>query len=127
MYPSGTTPGTATYFDGPIYLPDGATVTAMDAYMVDNDANYNASGVWLWQQPGTVGSTYGSPVIMGNTPATAGQSTVIQKLSTTVFSPSVINNAANSYYVRVGLAQSTTAGDIRIAKVVVTYSIIKTE
>jgi hypothetical protein len=127
MYPSGTTPGTATYFDAPIYLPDGATITSLDAYIVDNDANYNASGVWLWQQPGSIGSTYGSPVIMGNTPGTSGQSTVIQKFTTTTFSPSVINNAVNSYYIRVGLAQSTTAGDIRIAKVVVTYSVNKTD
>lgn len=127
MYPSGTTPGTATYFLAPVYLPDGATVTTLDAYVVDNDANYNISGVWLWQQPGTVGSTYGNPVIMANTGASAGVSTVIQKLTTTTITNPIINNNLNSYYVRVGLAQSTTVGDIRLAKVVITYTINKAD
>jgi hypothetical protein len=127
IFPIGASTGLATYFVAPVYLPDGATVTKLDAYVVDNDATYNVSGVWLWQQPGTVGTTYGNSVIMANTGSTASSSSVIQMLTTSSITNPIINNNLNSYFVRVGLAQSATVGNIRLAKVVITYTINKAD
>lgn len=125
---SGAGAGSSGSFDAPVNLPDGATVTAVDAYVVDNDATYNINNVWMYAQPGTIGTSYGNAILMATVAGTSGPANPnIQKISTSTISNNVIDNQNNSYYVRIGMTQGATGLDMRLAKIVITYTIDKTD
>jgi hypothetical protein len=121
--------GTAAYFNSPINLPSGATITAVDAYVVDDDITYNISAVQLWRFDSPVGSPYGSPTIIAATPGTANANPNIQLLTTgAVTLP--IDNLNYHYSIRFGGAftgYGTPGQNIRLARVRVTYIINKAD
>jgi hypothetical protein len=91
-------PNSASGYCGiaPLYLPQGATITAFTAYVYDNDASY---GVSVSLYPKQLGST---------TIATASadvsssiQSTNLQALVDTTISPAIIDNVNYTYHVGV--------------------------
>jgi hypothetical protein len=106
-----------------VNLPDGAVVTGIDAYVLDNDAtaSRDIAYVQLWRQSGAVGTSFGNAINMGQTVGTSGASAVIQKISTSSISSSTIDNANYCYYLRVGSFQANT--NLMLFKVVITYTI----
>ena len=106
-----------------VNLPNGAVVTGLDAYVLDNDgvAGHDIAYVQLWRQDGAVGSSFGNAVNMAQTPGTSITSSAVVKLSTTTISNSTIDNSLYTYYVRVGSVQA--APNLMLFKVVITYTI----
>ncbi len=122
--------GTASYFEAPVELPQGATVTAVEAYVVDGDANYDISLVQLWRVNSPVGSAFGSATTMAATPATSGSNPNIQLLSDNTITNPVIDNQNFYYFVRYGgsyCGTGVTAQNIRLARIVVTYNVSKAD
>lgn len=119
----------ATGVQGNLYagvnLPDGAVVTGIDAYVLDNDGAAAIAYIQLWRQDGQVGSGYGNAVTLGVTPGTTITSSVIVKLSTTTITNATIDNSNYTYYVRVGTVQNTP--NLMLFKVVITYTIAGVE
>lgn len=106
-----------------INLPTSAVVTALDAYVLDNDATAgrDISYVQLWRQSGAVGTSFGSAVNLGQTGGTSGASSVIQRISTTAITNATIDNQNYTYYLRVGSFQANT--NLMLFKVVITYTV----
>lgn len=127
IYITGGTTGAQGNFYAGVNLPDGAVVTGMDAYVLDNDGTtgYDFPYIQLWRQDGQVGSAYGNAVNMGSTPGTTITSSVITKLSTVTFSNATIDNSNYTYYVRVASVQNVT--NLMLFKVVITYTITGVE
>lgn len=121
-------PGTATYFEAPVQLPQGATVTAVDAYVVDGDANYDISLVQLWRVNSPTGSPFGTPLTMATTPASTGSNANIQVLNDNTIVNAVIDNQNFYYFIRFGGSYTgASAQNIRLARVVVTYNVSKAD
>lgn len=118
--------GYASYYSAPVYLPDGATVTNFEAYVVDEDATYNISLCQLWRSTSTVGTQYGTSSTMAQTSATSGSNTNIQLLSDNSITSPLIDNANYYYYVRFG-GVYTGNQNIRLSRFVITYTINKAD
>jgi hypothetical protein len=108
-------------------LPDGAVVTTLDGYVVDNDAtaSRDIAYVQLWRQSGAVGTLFGTATLLGQTTGTSGASTLIQRISTSSISLPVIDNANYTYYLRVGSMQAAT--NLIVFKVVITYTVTRAD
>ncbi len=119
--------GYATYYIAPVYLPDGAVVTNLDAYVVDEDATYNISLAQLWRSTSTVGTAYGTASIMAQTSATTGSNPNIQLLSDNSVNTPIIDNQNYSYYVRFGGVYTATPQNIRLSRFVITYTVDKAD
>ena len=104
-------------------LPDGAVVTMIDGYVLDNDgiASRDIAYVQLWRQSGAVGTSFGTAVVLAQTTGTSGASSLIQRISTSSISSPVIDNANYTYYLRVGSMQADAS--LMVFKVVITYTI----
>jgi len=124
------TSGLATYFLAPVYLPDGATITELKAFVVDNDVNYNISVVQLWRADSPPGTT-ASPQIMANAGATTGSNSNIQALTTNSIANPIINNLTHSYFIRFGGAYTGPVAineqNIRLTRILITYTVNKTD
>ncbi len=118
--------GYASYYSAPVYLPDGATVTNFEAYVVDEDATYNISLCQLWRSTSTVGTQYGTSSTMAQTSATSGSNTNIQILSDNTITSPLIDNANYYYFVRFG-GVYTGNQNIRLSRFVITYTINKAD
>ncbi len=125
VYVSNGTPGSVAYLDAGVNLPDGATVTGIDAYVVDNDAAYNVSLVQLWRNDGSAATSYGNVVNMAQTAGTTGSNANIQILSDNTINNPLIDNSLYTYYLRFGGMQANS--DIRIVKVLISYTINKAD
>ncbi|MBK6523238.1 MAG: hypothetical protein IPG08_13465 [Sphingobacteriaceae bacterium] len=125
VYVSNGTPGSVAYLDAGVNLPDGATVTGIDAYVVDNDAAYNVSLVQLWRNDGSTATSYGNVVNMAQTAGTTGLNANIQILSDNTINNPLIDNSLYTYYLRFGGMQANS--DIRIVKVLISYTINKAD
>ena len=120
--------GYTTYFVAPVYLPDGAVVTNLDAYVVDEDATYNISLAQLWRSTSTVGTAYGNATTMAQTSATTGSNSNIQLLSDNSVNTPVIDNQNYLYYVRFGGSYTgATPQNIRLSRFVITYTVDKAD
>jgi hypothetical protein len=117
------TAGTQGNLYAGVNLPNGAVVTGVDAYVLDNDglAGRDIAYVQLWRQDGAVGTGFGNVINMAQTPGTSVTSSAIVKLSTTAISNSTIDNSLYTYYLRVGSVQA--APNLILFKVVITYTI----
>jgi len=95
LYPSG-----AGNYCGiaPVYLPNGATVTAFTSYVLDNDATYNAN-VYLYAKP--LGST-ASSTTMADVATTAQNANLQALVDATILQPA-IDNANYTYHIGVCL------------------------
>lgn len=122
--------GTASYFEAPVNLPQGATVTAMDAYVVDNDATYNISLVQLWRSNSPTGSPFGTTSVMGLVGPTSGANANIQQLNVNTITNPVIDNQNFYYYVRYGGSYTGVGApgqNIRLARILITYVVNKVD
>ena len=85
-----------------IELPDGAIVTQVDAFVIDNDANYDI----------TVQLARGSHTATGGIAMTnvtsAGQNAVVQNLSTSTVNSAVVDNSLYFYYLNFDTRQANT-------------------
>jgi hypothetical protein len=126
VYISNGTAGTQGNLYTGINLPNGAVVSSLDAYVLDNDgvAGHDISYIQLWRQDGAVGSSYGNAINMAQTPGTSTTSSTIVKLSTSAISNPTIDNLNYTYYLRVASVQA--APNLMVFKIVITYSVIKT-
>lgn len=122
--------GLATYFDAPVNLPDGATITQMDAYVVDNDPTYNISVVQLWRADSPTVSPFGTSTIIGSAGPTGGANPNVQVLTDNSIATPVVDNLNYSYYVRFGgsyCGPGAAAQNIRLARFLITYTVSKTD
>ncbi|HEU4717297.1 MAG TPA: hypothetical protein VFU15_05675, partial [Bacteroidia bacterium] len=121
--------GTSTavgYMDAPVHLPDGATVTSVTFYVVDNDGTYNLQPGQLWRNDGSTSTSYGNIVQMANVPAPASSnSTLVQTSTTSAITSPVIDNQNYTYYLRWGTQQNNA--NMRIVKVLITYTVTKAD
>ena len=110
-----------------VFLPDGAIVTGLEAYVVDNDGTvgHDIDYAQLWRNDGSVGSGYGISTVMAQTNGTFTTSSVIQKLSTFTITSAIIDNKNYSYFLRVGTRQA--APNLMLFKVVITYTIVSVQ
>lgn len=122
LYIGDGTPGVQGNLYAGINLPDGAVVTTLDAYVLDNDGTpgRDITYVQLWRQDGAVGSSFGNATLLGQTGGTASASSVIQKVTTSTITSATIDNMNYVYYVRVGSMQATP--NLMLFKVVITYT-----
>jgi hypothetical protein len=124
------TPGFSSNFEAPLNLPDGATITALDAYVVDDDATYNVSYVQLWRVNSPTGVTFGTASNLATAGPTSGASPNIQLISDVSIATPVVDNQNFYYYVRFGAGFPGTgavAQNIRLARVLITYVVNKTD
>jgi hypothetical protein len=121
--------GTATavgYLVSPVHLPDGATVTSVTVYQVDNDGTYNLQPAQLWRNDASISSSYGNSVQMANIPLPAStNSTLVQVSTTNTITSPVIDNQNYFYYLRWGTQQSNA--NMRLLKVLITYTVTKVD
>lgn len=118
---TGGTTGTPVFFEAPVYLPDGATVTALTAYLFDNTATYLAS-VRLVVQP--LGSITPATMATVDTGPAAGNTAigVFTPIPTTAsISPAVIDNSTNSYFLVFETTENNT--NLGLYNVAITYQI----
>ncbi len=108
-------------------LPDGAVITTLDAYVLDNDgaAGHDIAYAQLWRQDGLVGSAYGNAIMVCATGGTSITSSVIQKITTSTISSGTVDNTNYTYYIRVGSVQAAT--NLMLFKVVITYTVLAVE
>lgn len=125
IYIGSGTSTTAGYLDAGINLPDGATITKMDAYVIDNDGTYNISVVQLWRSDAPAGTSGGSAIIMASVGPTSGASPNIQQLSTSSVSSPVVNNTSYYYYIRFGTMQANS--NLHLARVAITYTVSRAD
>jgi hypothetical protein len=119
--------GYSTPFYATINLPEGAIITQIDGFVVDNSATVNVSSIQLFSHTSPVGSAFGVQGLNSSV-ATAGASPNIQKL--TILSPGVIiNNFTTSYFIRYqGVYGGTgTEQDIKLARILITYTVDKAD
>lgn len=123
IYIVNGTAGTQGNLYAGVNLPNGAVVTGVDAYVLDNDgvAGRDIAYVQLWRQDGAVGTGFGNALNMAQTPGTTVTSSAIVKLSTTTITSPTIDNSLYTYYVRVGSVQASP--NLMLFKVVITYTI----
>ena len=91
-------PNSASGYCGiaPLYLPQGATLTSMAAYVYDNDASFNVLVYLYPKELGTTTTATQSAQVMST-----GQSTALQVLVDTTISPAVIDNENYTYHLAV--------------------------
>ena len=121
------TAGTQGNLYANVNLPDGAMITGVDAYVLDNDgtAGRDISYVQLWRQDGAVGSSFGNALMLGQTTGTSNASSLIQKISTASITSPTIDNSNYCYYLRLGSFQSDV--NLMLFKVVISYTITALE
>jgi hypothetical protein len=125
IYTVGGSAVTVAYFIAPVNLPDGATVTSVTYYVADNDGTYNTQAGQLWRNDASTFSSYGNVFMMASTAATSGTNTNIQAISTSTVSNAVIDNQNYTYYLRWGTQQANP--NLRLAKVLITYTVTKAD
>ncbi len=109
----------------PVNLPDGATVTGVTFYVVDNDGTYNPGGGQLWRNDASTLTPYGNIDTMATVLAPASANSLnIQSSSTTTISNPVIDNQNYLYLLR-WVTQQNNA-NIRLVRVLITYTVTKT-
>jgi hypothetical protein len=113
----GTSSGELVRFFAPIDLPHGATVTAFEAQVLDNDATQNVSlSLGFITDTGGVGSM----ATLASTGAAANARTFS---TTTITQGAVIDNQNRSYHVNANWTVPTTSFNIRLARVSVTFTL----
>lgn len=126
IYAATGNANTVGFFDAPVNLPDGATVTSVAFYVVDNDGTFNLQPGQLWRNDASTSSSFGNSTTMATTPTPASSnSTLVQIVSTSTISSPVINNQVYSYYLRWGTQQSNS--NMRLLKVLITYTVTKVD
>lgn len=105
----------------PVHLPDGAIVTAVEAYYVDNSVVGNMT---FYLDRRTLNGSLNTLF----TGTTSGVSVTVQSLNLTG-TPSAIDNSSNSYGIRVYSADwpSTAVKDMSIRTVRITYTVTETD
>lgn len=119
--------GFSTPFYAGINLPDGAIITQVDGFVVDNSAATNISNIQLFSHTSPIGSAFGVQGLNSSV-ASVGVNPNIQKLTIPALGV-VINNFTSSYFIRYqgvygGLGNEQ---DIKLARVLITYTIDKVD
>ena len=118
IYTVGGSAVSVAFFQAPVNLPDGATVTSLTFYVVDNDGTYNLQAGQLWRNDASTSTSYGNSFTMATTPLPASSnSTLIQATTTSSISFPVINNQNCTYWLRWGTQQSNA--NLRLVKVLI--------
>ncbi len=126
VYTTGGNPVTVAYLNAPVNLPQGATVTSVVFYVVDNDGTYNLQAGQLFRNDASTSTSYGNIVTMASTPLPAStNSTLIQATTTNTISSPVIDNQNYTYYLRWGTQQANA--NMRLVKVLITYTVTKAD
>jgi hypothetical protein len=114
------------YLEAPVQLPDGAIVTSVTFYVVDNDGTYNLQPGQLWRTDASTATSYGNTTQMANVPIPASSnSTLIQACTTSSITVPVIDNQNYSYYLRWGTQQANS--NMRLIRVLITYTVTKAD
>lgn len=126
VYTNGGSPATIAYLVSPVNLPQGATVTSVAFYVVDNDGTYNLQAGQLWRNDASTSSSYGNSTNMATTPLPAStNSTLIQTTTTATITSPVIDNQNYTYWLRWGTQQANS--NLRLVKVLITYTVTKAD
>ena len=126
VYTTGGSAATVAYFVAPVNLPDGATLTAVTFYQVDNDATYNPQTGTLWRNDASTSTSYGNALTMATVPLPASSnSTLVQTSTTSTITNPVIDNQNYTYWLRWGTQQANS--NLRLVKVLITYTVTKAD
>jgi hypothetical protein len=126
IYTTGGSIATVAYFVAPVHLPDGATVTSVTYYVVDNDGTYNLQNGQLYRNDGSTSTSYGNQITMATIPTPAStNSSLIQTSTTSTITTPVIDNQNYMYWLRWGTQQNDP--NLRLCKVVISYTVTKVD
>lgn len=112
----GSTAAQTVTFIAPLNLPNGATITELRYYMLDNDATQNASGGQLSR-----GLSATTPILHGLV-ATTGSSAAAQQIVAPTFS-GPIDNDVTTMWLSVTWIVPATPANIRLLGARVTYTV----
>lgn len=116
----GLTAGQQVMLEAPIYLPNGAVVTQLDAFLVDSDTSQGMSVQVLRMPLNTSGGTQ-SLCAVGTTAASA--SLGVQTQTAALINNATIDTSSYAYYVRAIWTVPPTPADMSIHAVKLTYKI----
>gem|GEM_PF-4006166 len=104
--------GSYAYFEGPLTLPHGATITRFVVYYLDD----STSNLSAYLAKGAFDSTYGTVIATVNS---TGAAATLRNSETTTISSPLIDNQSNSYWVELSLPANSS---VRLAGVRVDYA-----
>ncbi len=125
IFAVGGTSSAVGYFTAPVNLPDGATVTCVSFYEVDNDGTYNLQSGQLCRNDASTNTSYGNVTVCANVSAPGGANADIKQMNTYTISNPVIDNQNYTYYLRWGTQQDNP--NLRLVKVLITYNVVKAD
>jgi hypothetical protein len=120
------TQGFSAFLHAPVNLPDGARITDVTFYIVDNDSVYNPGNAYLFRNDASTATSYGNTSAIATIyPPSNTNSPLIQATTNPQIGYSPIDNANYSYY----LVWETLQNDIniRLARVLITYTVQKVD
>ncbi|MCS7073728.1 MAG: hypothetical protein NZ108_04590 [Bacteroidia bacterium] len=107
----------------PINIPDGATITGLDARVIDNNTSFGMT-ISLRSTTPTTGAT--SPTITTHaTVSSTVNSPNIQNIGTTSITTPVVNNTLRAYYVQIDTRQNTN--NLVTYQVIVSYTVTRAD
>jgi hypothetical protein len=109
-------------FYAPVYIPDGATVTNVEFYVLDNDASYEVVGYLYRTGLGSLTET-----IMAQTNGSGGALANVLPIAiidNTIINP-VIDNGAFTYFLRFQSRQNTM--NLRLLGARITYTVTQAQ
>ena len=125
IYAFGGEAAAVGYFSAPIHLPDGASITCVSFYEVDNDTTYDLQTAELFRNDASVLTSHGNTTVCASITSTTGANTDIRAMTTTSISNPLIDNQNYAYYLRWGTQQDNP--NLRLAKVLITYTVTKAD
>jgi hypothetical protein len=125
VYVQNGTATTVAYLNAPVNLPDGAIVTNVTFYVVDNDGTYNLQQGQFWRNDASTSTSYGNVTNMATIPIPGNaNSTLIQACTSGAVSVP-IDNQNYAYWLRWGTMQANA--NMRLVKVVIAYTVTKAD
>lgn len=117
--------GTVSCFSGssplfaPVNLPDGATITQVSAYFVDNSASKDVS--IEFKRNGVTSLTYNGATDFISEINSSGSSSAVQVIDDTTITSGLVDNSNYFYIVRIYLPSGWDSTNIRIKGLTITY------
>jgi hypothetical protein len=114
----GTSPGQLAEFSAPLNLPDGATVTEVRFYLIDNDATQSFV-LLLHAKPLTAVTT----TVIGSANSGGTTSPNVQQIVLSNGVPFVVDNDTTAYSIEAQWTIPATFADLKIASARISYTL----
>lgn len=122
---TGGTTGNPAYFEAPVYLPDGATVTGITAYLFDNTSTYLPIVRLALQPLGSATPVTMATVSTGGALHNDGSPSMVGVFSpaptTSSITSPVIDNSSNAYFLVFQTTEDNTS--LGLYNVAITYTV----